>query len=159
MKLLYGIEIQNINNVDITPFVHNIFDKDNDLFIYASKDECNIIEQYVIDLGISFELFPLYYLNRPEITNLFYDYGFQSEDQQHYYLYADNVCAFSIIGGKEEQIMMAQYQYNEHIIATNLDVPILYCVDKHQIELMKGIAKAYDIEVSFFDLDKTKKND
>lgn len=126
-----------------------IIDRDKRLFIVESKQEADALADLYDSKDMFEEQYQLYYLEDAETTGIFPDYGFLSDGEGHY-LYADNAIPFEITAGSTEQITMARFQVEEHLIAVeNQDIP-LYFVDRNQKQLIEKYAQAYEIEISFF---------
>ena len=163
MIQLFGVEMAVFNENEFNQHLAHmteivpIYDIDDQLLIVKKKEDAISIKDYLKKQHLFEECYRLYQLEQPQITNLFYDYGFQSENDQ-YFLYSDTTIPFTILNGDKNQIKMVQYQLEEHLLAIEQENEI-YFIDRQQIELIYGYAKAYDIEVSFFDLDKMSKND
>ncbi|MGD6841354.1 hypothetical protein ACQCVH_02435 [Bacillus infantis] len=72
-----------------------------------------------------------------------------------YYLWLELVLPFAITVGDPTQREMALLQLEEHLAASSSPAcGHVYFIGVHLKELASGIARAYDIEVSFLDLDK-----
>lgn len=73
-----------------------------------------------------------------------------------YYLWLELVLPFAITDGDPTQREMALLQLEEHLAASSSPAcGHFYFIGVHLKELASGIARAYDIEVSFLDLDKS----
>jgi hypothetical protein len=84
----------------------------------------------------------------------FNDCGTISENGE-YYLWLELVLPFTVTAGDLIQQEMALLQFEEHLAASaSLACGRVYFIGVHLKELASGIARAYDIEVSFLDLDK-----
>jgi hypothetical protein len=126
-------------------FDNRIIDKDGELLIF---------EPFTQLLPTNIETYSLLELEHPELTDLFSDYGFISE-QGRAYLYQDTVIAFSIVAGDATEIAMALLQYEEYLIAMeHCNNKTIYFMDKTYEDLIKKVAAAYDINIHIFDLDK-----
>ncbi|HZG60507.1 MAG TPA: hypothetical protein VEY68_08595 [Anoxybacillus sp.] len=126
-------------------FDNRIVDKDGELLIFEPLTQL---------LPTNIETYSLLELDHPELTDLFSDYGFLSE-QGRAYLYQEAVIAFSIIDGDATEISMALLQYEEYLIAKEqCNNETIYFMDKTYEDLIKKVAAAYDINIRIFDLDK-----
>lgn len=155
MSIVYGIELNPPPDalpgliaqlVKKTGELVNAIDRDGKLVIVATEEEANVLSEYYESkkaFGDRFSLIPLSQDSKstPSLT----DYGFFSQNNR-IYLYETMVASFSIVKGEKEQIEMARLQIEEHLVA--IDQERLY-VDTMQKELMEGIARAYQIELSF----------
>ncbi|RFU65694.1 hypothetical protein [Peribacillus glennii] len=84
---------------------------------------------------------------------LFSDYGFQTNTST--YLFKESLSCFRIASGGKTERGMALLELDEILIASWDDHGhIHFFVDEFQKDLVLGLAKAYDIEVSFLHLDK-----
>ncbi|WP_336989516.1 hypothetical protein [Bacillus infantis] len=96
----------------------------------------------------------LIYLEDAIMGEHFDDCGTISENGE-YYLWMELVRPFAITAGEPAQREMALLQFEEHLAASSsLTCGRVYFIGVHLEELALGIARAYDIEVSFLDLDK-----
>jgi hypothetical protein len=163
LEIVYGVEMdidqerqpgffaQLIKQI---PNTATIIDRDEELFIVQSKEEALQLQQLFETNGIFEESYVLYKLNHPQRNKDWHDYGFQSANEQVIYLYREITAPFTITNGSNEQIKMALLQIDEHLVMIDQNDDEIYFVDRQQKDLITGIAKAYDIEVSFFELDK-----
>ncbi|MCA0986016.1 hypothetical protein [Guptibacillus algicola] len=155
MSIVYGIELDPPRGalpgftsqlVKRTGELANAIDRDGKLVIVADKDEANSLVDYYTSKHAMGERCTLILLSQQcKPTAFLTDYGLISQNNRNY-LYENMVTPFSIKKGEDEQIQMALLQIEEHLIAT--DQNIMY-VDVMQKELMEGIARAYQIELSF----------
>ncbi|MCA1031726.1 hypothetical protein LCL95_11890 [Bacillus timonensis] len=156
LKFAYGIETQQIDkkfDEFIRPLETDITEEG--FIVVKNQSHAATLTKLISEE----ELHPLVQLELVRASLSFDDYGIRTINHLNY-LFLDMVSAFIIKNGNKEQIEMALYQFEEHIIATDEGQPSpIYFIDCHLEKLIKGIAKAYDIEVSFFDLDKFKEND
>ncbi|TCN22878.1 hypothetical protein [Mesobacillus foraminis] len=83
----------------------------------------------------------------------FFDCGFS--DGSNVYLFKDLLFAFYLEGDDELQVKMAKEQIEEHLVFETVlhGVNVLYA-EKQFDSLVKGIARAYNCEARFLDLDK-----
>lgn len=136
----------------------NIQDRDGALYIVKTKEEAETLKSLYINKKAFEEEYELILLNAPELTDAWNDYGFAS-DTEKLYLYKDMIASYSFSGGLKENREMALLQMEEHLIGRETGESAIYFVDRSHIELIRGIARAYNVEVSFFDLDKISEND
>ncbi|MGD6991401.1 hypothetical protein [Sutcliffiella horikoshii] len=161
MKSMFGLEIQCAD--DKPQYFQNlllqlkqiasIFDSDDSLLITDSAMEAKVVKNMLMDRCIFEETYTLSLIENPVATRLFTDYGFISEKNNHY-LYQDMISIFRIESGKQVDIDMFLIQMEESIIAIEEQYKKSYIIDKENKEFMMKVARAYDIEVSIFDLDK-----
>lgn len=157
LKNMYGVEMNPPNNklpgfmaqiVKKTAELAKVFDRDKQLVILNDREEAVALQEYYISKNIFQDFYPLLYLSpNSEITPSFSDYGFVSQNNE-YFLYKKMVSCFTIRNGEQPQIEMAILQMEEHLICKEGE---LFFVDHMSIELMEGIARAYNIELTFLD--------
>ena len=155
MKLMYGIEAKVPINLEwFQRLSVELTDHDHEIFIFDNEEEASLIKQSLINVDKFEEEHLLIALEHPPTKMpIFSDYGFVTETQS--YLLAEIVCTFSILSGLTEDIEMAKLQIEEHLIASETwNQQTIYYVDNNQKELIQGFSTAYNIEVSFLDLDK-----
>jgi hypothetical protein len=133
--------------------IASIFDSDDSMLITDSAMEAKVVKNMLMDRSILEETYSLSLIENPIATSLFTDYGFVSEKNNHY-LYQDMISIFGIESGKQVNIDMFLIQLEESIIAIEEQYKKSYIIDKENQEFMLKVARAYDIEVSIFDLDK-----
>jgi DNA polymerase III sliding clamp (beta) subunit (PCNA family) len=120
-----------------------INDRDDELLIFDQK------EQIEIDVDTIEEEFQLIQLKTPKVEMTFTDYGFTSNSDQ-YYLYSELVSAFTIASEKVENIKMALFQIQEHLIATDtMQGQPVYFVDKKLAPLVEKYQHAYEVKILF----------
>ncbi|KMJ60103.1 hypothetical protein AB685_04500 [Bacillus sp. LL01] len=161
MKSMFGLEIQCAD--DKPQYFQNlllqlkeitsVFDVDDNLLIADSALEAKVVKNMLANRYILEETYTLSLLESPIASPLFTDYGFVTKKNNHF-LYQDMVSIFRIESGKQEDIHMFLFQLEESIIAIEEQYKKSYIIDKENKEYIIKVAKAYDIEVSFFDLDK-----
>jgi hypothetical protein len=154
MNILYGIEITDTGNHDIIePFIDLVTsfkEYHSTFYIFASLDDVSYLKDELTDYKIIEAVHELYLLENPSCSAVFDDYGFQTI-AGHAYLLKSMIASFRMKDGLEANKKLALLQFDEHLVAS--DGPC-YFVDQHQQELIENIAKAYNISVSFFELDK-----
>ncbi|WP_026583367.1 hypothetical protein [Bacillus sp. J33] len=159
MQVLYGIEANFIIEEvpEFIEFIANkteLFDYRQRIFFFEKKEHAEYAKGALIEAGLFEESLKAYYIESGVKGETFDDFGIEMETG--YYLFSELLCLFSITHGSEEEIQMAKYQFQEHIVFTaknNSSAPV-YFSELHLRELINGIADAYDIQVSFLDLDK-----
>ncbi|WP_139364853.1 hypothetical protein [Sutcliffiella halmapala] len=161
MKSMFGLEIQCAD--DTPQYFQNlllqlkhttsIFDVDDNLLITGSAMEAKVIKNLLADRCLLEETYMLTLLENPITSPIFTDYGFVTAKDNHY-LYHEMISSFQITSGKQEDISMALIQMDESIIAYEEQYKKLYFFDRESQEFIQKVAQAYDIEVSFLDLDK-----
>jgi hypothetical protein len=158
---MFGLEIQCIEEEPqyfqnlLLQMKHtaSIFDSDDSLFIADSPMEAKVVKNLLTDRCIIEETYLLSLIENPIATPLFTDYGFITEKKNHF-LYQNMISIFYIESGKQDDIQMALIELEESIIAIEEQYKKLYIIDKEFKDYVIKVAKSYDIEVSFFDLDK-----
>jgi hypothetical protein len=154
MRILFGIEITDADNHDIIePFlevVTSYIERHSTLYIFASIRDANYIKNELAVFNIVEAFHELYFLDHPSVWTIFDDYGFQT-GLEHIYLIKSMVTSFTILDGLEVDKELALLQFDELLIARD---DTKYFVDLHHQELIENIAKAYNITVNFFELDK-----
>lgn len=162
MEVLFGVEANYIIE-DVPEFVDfikgatELFDFQEGIFIFKNKYDAELTKDALMESGLFETSSLLLYIKIGEIGKTFYDFGLES--QKGFYLFPESLCAFTIIGGDSEAIQMAEFQFQEHLVFTekNEQAGRIYFTEHHLKDLMTGISAAYDIQVSFLDLDKQKK--
>lgn len=163
MKRMYGVDMQvpaGKRPGFYAQVIHkigdhvNVFDRDGRLFIVESPQERDTLRDLLQKAGMLGEEFTLWLLPEgAEIAHLD-DVGFVSHNE-HAYLYADRVAAFSLdsSAGEERDRWAALEQCREHVIGTlppSSSRPALYLVDAGQTDLIDGIARAYRTAVTWW---------
>lgn len=153
MQECFGIEVINnheqINLLEeIQQLVTLVDYNEMDFFIVPSLSDAKTIVELYDAIEISTQIMPLFRMLNSEKMELFEDYGFTLSSQC--YLMKEMVIPFTIIGGEEKQIEMALLQFQEHLIAIEKGEVFFYFIDQSLMDLIKGIAYSYDIEVSLF---------
>ncbi|WP_347549625.1 hypothetical protein ABFG93_19250 [Pseudalkalibacillus hwajinpoensis] len=155
METVYGVEMKPpigklpgfiAQIIKKTAELATVMDRDKRLVIISNKEEALTLQDYYLSKGVFEEFYSLLPLSpnaNPYAS--FYDYGFVSQNT-NYFLYENLVSYFIISTGVEEQIEMAQLQMDEHVIAKDDDV---FYIDHMHTELMEGIARAYQLELTF----------
>jgi hypothetical protein len=157
MKKVYGIEMIKPTNklpgfigqiVKKTAEIAHIVDREDNVLIVEDENEATELTNYYESKGVLGETYTLYLLEQSIQYPTFTDYGFISISDQAY-LFEETTIPFKITGGEKEQITMATLQLEEHLIGLEKTPTTLYFIDRQLEELVKGIADAYQINVSF----------
>ncbi|MBT2687085.1 hypothetical protein J7I93_02690 [Bacillus sp. ISL-47] len=159
MKFLYGVEANYIVE-DVPEFMDfikketELFDFQRSIFLFENDSDAELAKNLLIESNLIEGSSLLYYITNGEKGESFDDFGLESA--KGFYLYPEMLCAFFITRGDAEDIQMAKYQFHEHLVFTakDDDIGLIYFSELHLKDLINGIAEAYDIEVSFLDLDK-----
>ncbi len=153
MDLVIGIELTNSEYHDIIapflPIVPSFKERLEVLYIFTSLEEVNDLKGDLAEFDIIESIHMLYSLKCPTLYHNFDDYGFHS--MSGHYLLENMTTKFTIVQGSKKDIEMALLQFDEHLIAKD---EAFYYVDFHYRELIENIAKAYNISIRFFELDK-----
>lgn len=131
----------------------NVFDRDKLLFVVENDTEREKLEGVLTKSSMLGDVFPLLLL--PSTTQLAHldDVGFISQNE-HLYLYADRVSLFTIppaIGSAQDR-WAASEQWSEHVLGTvpqDGDEPELYIIDSSMEQLAEGIARAYQLTLTW----------
>ena len=155
LNFVYGIEMKPPVNklpgfiaqiVKKTAELANVMDRDKQLVIIPNQIEAEALQNYYKSKGVLEDVHPLIHLSQASECKLsFTDYGFISQNNE-LYLYKDMIAWFRILKGDDQQKEMALLQMEEHFICRDDQ---LFFVDRMHIELMQGIARAYNIELTF----------
>jgi hypothetical protein len=152
MKKRLAIEAIVRKHVAEKDLLHDLIDDKDDEWLIVKEEHLEQLT-HLFDFS-AIETYTLIELNDPELTDLFPDYGFITE-QGRTYLYEETVIAFSVISGDPTEITMALLQYEEYLIAKEgHGKGTIYFMDKNYEDLIKKVASAYDINIHIFDLDK-----
>lgn len=162
MKILYGVEAGYIIQ-DVPEFMNliknntELFDFRQSIFLLEERDDAEFTKNVLTDAGLFEELFVLCYIKSGVKGETFEDFAIETENGV--FLFTEHLSAFTITGGNKEDIRMALLQFQEHLVFTAKEekMPAVYFSELHLKELITGIAQAYDIQVSFLDLDKQEK--
>ncbi|PLR85959.1 hypothetical protein CVD25_04390 [Bacillus canaveralius] len=159
MIIHYGVEANHLIGhvpefIELVRLETSPADEHDSIFIYRSTDACTLAKNLLIEGELYEDVHMLILLTNATTEDVFPDYGFVSKKQNHY-LFKSMVSCFLIINGDKIAIEMAQLQMEEHLVArTKTNDVELFFITLHDQELIGRIAKAYNIEVSFLDLDK-----
>lgn len=158
MKILYSVEANHIIDEvpefkDIIENETNLFDYYENIFIFLKKEDARLTEELLTEVGLFENQMDFYLVRNGVKGDSFSDFGIEAHNG--IYLRKELLCAFSIKCGEEDSVQMASLQLQEHFVfKENSQSKVIYFIENHLKDLMKGIADAYDIEVSFFELDK-----
>ncbi|MBU8879375.1 hypothetical protein BGM26_10305 [Bacillus sp. FJAT-29790] len=158
MKIIYGVEANYIIEEvpeckELIEGETTIFDYHDSTFIYETKEDASLAEDLLREVGLFENQTDLILVGEGEKGDTFFDFGMESSHGT--YLLKELLCAFSIVRGNSDAIQMATFQLQEHFIfKAESDIAAIYFAELHLQDLIEGIAVAYDIEVSFFELDK-----
>ncbi|MGN7178342.1 hypothetical protein [Cytobacillus sp. SAFR-174] len=159
MKILYGVEAGYIIQ-DVPEFMNliknntELFDFQQNIFLFEERNDAEFTKSVLVDAGLFEEFFKLCYIKSGVKGETFEDFAIETESGVC--LFSELLSAFTITGGNKEDIRMAVYQFQEHLVFTKKEekMPAVYFSELHLKDLIIGIAEAYDIQVSFLDLDK-----
>ncbi|MFD1736534.1 hypothetical protein ACFSCX_08145 [Bacillus salitolerans] len=157
MKSIYGIELLDASYADIIepflPITHSFLGSFSSIYLFNSYEDISYLQNQLEEYEIIDSVHHLLKLENVEYfegSGSLNDYGFKFPNQS-YYVIRNMVRAFSILSGDEQEIKMALLQFDEHLLAKQGK---LYVVDAHHQGLIEKIAEAYNITVSFLNLDK-----
>lgn len=120
------------------------------LFIYFPGSDADETVKLLREAELLEEIHTLLKIDFGKAGEDFFDYGFFSEEAT--FLFADQLSAFELSGADKKQMEMALIQIEEHL--TFQASGDIFFISKHYNDLIKGIVRAYNIEVIFLDLDK-----
>jgi hypothetical protein len=124
--------------------------KHENIYIYENRRDAEEAKELLKEADLLEETHLLVKLTAGAAGEDFFDYGFYAEDS--IYLYIEELAAFKITDGNDNQIEMALVQLEEHLVFKAAD-GIFFTIN-HYTELIKGIVRAYEVKVEFLDLDK-----
>jgi hypothetical protein len=159
IRKLYGVEMQ-VPAGKLPGFfaqvIHKIgdnvtvFDRDQQLFIVSSEADRDKLIEIFDKYHLTGDLFGLWLLPEDAEASLAGDYGFSSA-AGHTYLYDELVAFFRFDQneGLAQDRWAALEQMKEHLIASLPENAngMLYIVDKNQVDLIDGIARAYKVSL------------
>ncbi|RBP94158.1 hypothetical protein DFO70_105404 [Cytobacillus firmus] len=159
MKILFGVEASYIIQ-DVPEFMNlikretELFDFQQSTFLFEQMAHAEFTRSVLAEAGLFEEFFTLWYIKSGVKGETFDDFAIETDSG--FCLFTEFLSAFTITGGSAVDIRMAVYQFQEHLVFTAKDeeVPLVYFSELHLKDLIIGIAEAYDIQVSFLDLDK-----
>ncbi|RFU66787.1 hypothetical protein D0469_16855 [Peribacillus saganii] len=123
------------------------------IVVVPDLDETEICKVISISAKTFSGIHPLLKFESVKANALFTDHAFEAGG--YYFLFKENLTAFSITDSQKEDAKMALLEMEEFLIASCMsDGQELFFADSSQKQLIKGLCLAYDIEVSFFLLDK-----
>jgi hypothetical protein len=126
-----------------------LFDRDKETLIFSSEADRQAAANIMNHYGIHYDYMELWLLPKDaKVSSIFSDFGFASR-AEHMYVYADQVSLFRFSGGSRGEEEQALQQMEEHLIAFFSENGIrYYAVETHLMDLMHGIAKAYNCEIT-----------
>ncbi|MDP4164486.1 MAG: hypothetical protein Q8898_15430 [Bacillota bacterium] len=152
-----SIGIEDTQMEDLLLEVTDCLEFEGYFFIYHSLEEA-LQAKELLAIGNCFEEFhPLCFLASGSEGPAFFDFGIKSKING-YYLLIEHLSMFTITGGESTDMEMAVYQFEEHLVFSAKEQnKTFYFIESKDEELIRNIAKAYGVEVSFFILDKCSK--
>lgn len=133
-----------------------LLDIHESMYIFEAIDDANLAKELLIEADLYVDQHSLIMLQHGKKHGFFEDYGFQTH--KHLYLYCDFLIAFTLNGYDKDRWQMAKLQMKEHLVfTTTINEEKVFFVDRYNDQLVLGIAKAYNCEVHFLDLDKRGK--
>jgi hypothetical protein len=159
MQFIYGIELPNDNDNDLIepflPIISTYVESVSTLFMFKSYDDICFLTEQLKEYHVNYSVHQLILIKDSITSSVISDYGYLSTSNNMYIL-KEMIAVFTITYGTETDIKMALLQFDEHLIA---QLNQFYFIDLHQDLLIEKIAKAYNIKVSFLNLDKMFEND
>lgn len=129
-----------------------VFDRDQQLFIVESEDQREKLIEILDHYHMTGELFTLWLLPAGLEEADISDHGFTSASENSY-LYDDAVAFFRFHQktGLPQDRWAALEQMKEHLLVSlpEKSNETLYAVDKNQIDLLNGIARAYQVALQW----------
>ncbi|MGG1679830.1 hypothetical protein ACIFOT_29550 [Neobacillus sp. NRS-1170] len=118
-------------------------------FIYLKDEEANLAKE-LLEVAVLFEhIHPILVVANGKKSTTFEDYALVF-DEDHCGLFASDIIPFFITGGNQNDIQMAMYQFEEHLVFETMENgSALFFIEKNNIELIQKIARAYQIVVTF----------
>lgn len=159
MKQLTGIEaLHSIYEIPdfleiFISFTQPLYIHDT-LYIYEQGKNAEEAEDFLKEACLLQEIHPLIKIEKGIEGTDFFDYGFC--EGSSIFLFKNSLAAFKVTGKNKLQKEMALLQLEEHLIYTSIggnDERIFFS-NSNYMDLIKGIVKAYEVEVEFLDLDK-----
>lgn len=118
--------------------------------VVSAENSIDITKNLFIEAGVFEVEYSLFKLVAPNIKQVFTDFGFISHKNNHY-LYEELVIPFSVNSHDKKDLSSGLEQMDEHLIAIDhSDADTIYLVERYHQQLIEGIAKAYNINVTFF---------
>ncbi|MDN3016512.1 hypothetical protein PH210_09950 [Paenibacillus sp. BSR1-1] len=145
----------NSEIADFPEFHDLLFEETNinwnvrNFFIYLIDEEANLAQELLKAAELFEHIHPLFVVANGKKSTTFEDYALEL-DVDHCGLFASDIIPFCITKGNQNDIQMAMYQFEEHLVfETRENGSALFFIDKNNIELIHKIARAYDIVVTF----------
>lgn len=124
------------------------FQKDN-MFIYLRADDADYAKEILTAAELFEELHQVILTNNGIAGPYFEDFGIQLLDDC-YCLFKADLLYFSFTAGNPNDIQMAKYQVEEHLVFETIhNETTLFFSETHNKELIQNIAKAYKTVLSF----------
>lgn len=146
MLTVYGVETQQ-QDVKL-PETISVLDHDSTIWFVNSREDADAIEAIAAAYNVVCDLGKWLFLNEPgwhPNPQLFSDYGIVTQSGNHFLdSQHATVVSFSSLT-QDAELAAALEQASEHALAelTTEDGRKLVAVDRHHVELMEGIARAY----------------
>jgi hypothetical protein len=124
------------------------------LFIYLHKKNAVEASELLREAELLEEIHSLIKIEHGIQGEDFFDYGFNAGDCT--FLYIELLSPFLLTGESTVQLEMCLLQLEEHLAFTTFreNDESVYFVNSHYNDLIKGIVRAYELKVTFLDLDK-----
>ncbi|MFK7693405.1 hypothetical protein [Paenibacillus sp. HJGM_3] len=129
-----------------------LYDRDKETLIAADETGADAVKALLEEYRIEYdELLLLELPQQAEVTPAFPDYGFESRGGRRY-LFAHLTALFRLVGKTADPAsrQAALLQMDEHLIARIEAEDVsgtLYAVDASLLDLMRGIARAYECAI------------
>ncbi|MED3624667.1 hypothetical protein [Neobacillus thermocopriae] len=128
----------------------------NNMFIYLQREEALLAKEILHTTNLFEHLHLAQIVSKGTKGPYFEDYAIQL-DRETYCLFTDDLISFYITGKNKNELLMAKYQFEEHLVfSTSENDKDIFFIELHNKELMQNIAIAYHINI-FFTLDKREK--
>ncbi|WP_077213962.1 hypothetical protein [Bacillus dakarensis] len=159
MKKMFGIEVDEFIE-ELNDFKMFIIEETQcaeiigSVYLYHLEQDAVQAKEIFTEADLYIDFHKLINSETGRNGECYYDYSLQSSPGKHYF-FAELLEGFVISKGEQDSISMFKLQLEEHLVFQsswqNKDV---FLIDGKLKELIQGLSKAYDIEVSFLDLDK-----
>lgn len=162
LNIVYSVEAGHFINElpefqQLIELETSLLDKVLPFFIYKTKEDRKQAIELLIEGELLVDDHEFIHFTQGKKGECFYDYSLISDSSV--YLYKELVSSFYVKAGEQDAIQMFKYQLEEHLVfETSMGENDIFFIDRSLSDLIIGLSKAYDIEVSFFDLDKLEKN-
>lgn len=158
MRILQGIEVKPFffDVPEFRDFFESEFKyerKTGNFYLFSDLETADQAKEVLNEALLFEESHDIIELEQGQNGELFEDYGFTIKDK--IYIFNDMVCAFYMTSENSENLEMAKYQLEEHLVfSTHEEKHEIFFVDLQLKKLAIGIAAAYNCKVTFFNLDK-----